>query len=93
MTDRKMIEKVAEVAKIRLTNEEIVKFSKDMKEILETFDVLKHVNTDGVKPTFRPIEVKNTMRKDVVKPGLSQKEALSNAKEKEKGYFKGPRAV
>ena len=91
--DRNLLEHVAEVARLKLTEEEIRKFLPQLKEALEFFSQLKNVNTDNVKPSFQPVELKNTMREDEEKNCLSQDEALSLTEHKKEGYFKGPRAV
>ena len=91
--DRKLLEHVAEVARLKLTEDEIKKFLPQLKESLEFFSQLKDVNTDNVKPSFQPVELKNVLREDVEKKCLSQDEALSLAEHKKDGYFKGPRVV
>ena len=93
MPDKKTVKKVAEIARLNLSEEELDKLSKDLDSILKAFKFMQNVDTKKVKPTFQPIEVKNVLREDKVKPGLSQKKALSNTKLKEKGFFKGPKAV
>ncbi len=91
--DRELIEHVAEVARLRLTDAEIKKFLPQLKEVLEAFSKIAKVNTDDVKPSFQPVELKDMVREDRVEPSLTQEEALSNTKHKKDGYFKGPRAV
>jgi len=91
--DRKLLEHVAEVARIKLSEEEINKFLPQLKETLEFFSKLKEINTDNVKPSFQPVELKNAMREDKEGQCLSQEDALSLTEHKKDGYFKGPRAV
>ena len=91
--DRKLLEHVAEVARIKLNEEEIKKFLPQLEEALEFFSKLKEVDTDNVKPSFQPVEIKNAMREDIEKESLSQDNALSLAEHKKNGYFKGPRAM
>ena len=91
--DRKLLEHVAEVARLKLTEEEIKKFLPQLKEALEFFSQLQEVNTDGVKPSFQPVEIKNVMREDYEKQCLGQDEALSLTEHKKDGYFKGPRVI
>ena len=93
MVDKKTIERVARLARINLTEKEIEKFSRDLKSVLDAFKDLEKIGTNGVKPTFQPVPVKNVKRPDKVKPGFTQKQALMNTKNKERGYFKGPRVV
>ena len=91
--DRKLLEHVAEVARVKLNEEEIKKFLPQLKEILEFFSKLKEIDTDNVKPSFQPVELKNIMREDKEEHCLSQDDALSLTEHKKGGYFKGPRAV
>ena len=91
--DRKLLEHVAEIARLKLTEEEIKKFLPQLKEVLEFFSQLQEVSTDNVKPSFQPVELKNVMREDKEKACLSQDDALSLTEHKKDGYFKGPRAV
>ena len=91
--DRKLLEHVAEVARLKLTEEEIKKFLPQLKEALEFFSKLQEVNTENVKPSFQPVELKNVMREDTEKECLPQDEALSLTEHKKDGYFKGPRAI
>ena len=91
--DKKLIQHVAELARLKLTEKEIDKFSKQLKEVLEAFSKLDEVNTKDVKELIQPIELKNVMREDVVEESLSQEKALSQTELKKDGYFKGPKAV
>jgi aspartyl-tRNA(Asn)/glutamyl-tRNA(Gln) amidotransferase subunit C len=93
MTDKEVVRKVAQVARLDLTESEIERYSKDLEDILKAFKTLDKVDTKNVKPTFQPVEIRNVLRKDVVEPGLTQEEALANAKQKEQGFFKGPKVV
>lgn len=88
-----IVDKVAKVARLSLTNAEKAKFEKDMKDILAAFSSLDRAKTDGVEPAFQPIETKDALRDDVVEECLSQEDALSNTEHKENGFFKGPKVV
>ena len=91
--DKALIEHIADLARLKLTDAEIKKFLPELKEILDAFSKLDNVNTSNTKASFQPVELKNMMREDKVRKCLSQEKALSNAKEKKDDYFKGPMAV
>ncbi len=93
MVDKKIVERVAKIARINLSEKELEKFSKELEDVLNAFKDLQKVDTKNIKPSFQPIEVKNVTRKDKIEKSLTQKEALANTKNKERGYFKGPRVV
>lgn len=93
MTDEKTIKKVAEIARLELSEREVKEFSADMKTILGAFRELEKIKTSA-EPAFQPIELKDVLKEDRLENCLDQKTALSNAgKNKEGGYFKGPKAV
>ncbi len=93
MVMEKRIERLARLARVELTKEEEAGFEKDMESILSAFRDVEKVNTKGVKPTFQPVPVKNILREDKAEPSLTQEQALANTKNKEKGFFKGPRVA
>jgi aspartyl-tRNA(Asn)/glutamyl-tRNA(Gln) amidotransferase subunit C len=93
MPDRKTVEKVAEIARLSLSDKELDEMAKDLESILSAFRELEKADTGNAKPSFQPIEMKNVLREDRVEKSISQAEALKNAKQKEKGFFKGPRAI
>ena len=92
-SDFRLVRKVAKIARLDLSEKEVYKFSKDFKDILGYFSQLDKVSTIKVEPTFQPLPIKDVLRNDRVERCLSRKEALSNTKNKEGGYFKGPRSV
>ncbi len=83
---------VAKMARIELAESELRQIEKDLHSILEAFGELDKVKTD-CEPSFQPIPLRNVMRDDKIEESLSQEEALSQAEHKEKGFFKGPRAI
>ena len=93
MIDKETVEHVAKASRIKLTDEEVEKFSKELGDVLNSFALLKEVDTSDVKPSFQPNEIKNVIREDVPEYSLSQDDALSNAEQKEEKFFKGPRSV
>lgn len=91
--DKELIQKVAKNARLSLTESEIKEFLPQLKEILDSFSEIDKAPTKNVKPSFQPLEIKNVYREDKVEPSLTQEEALANTQHKEKGFFKGPRAI
>jgi len=91
--DKELIKKVADNARLNLTESEINEFLPQLKEVLSNFEIIIKAPTKYVEPSFQPIEIKNITREDKVEPSLSQEEALKNSKHKQNGYFKGPKAI
>ena len=91
--NKELIEHVAEVARLKLTDKEIEKFSKELKEIIEAFSTIDKIDTKGIEPSLQPIELRNVLREDKKEECLSQEDSLSLSDNKKEVYFKGPKAV
>jgi aspartyl-tRNA(Asn)/glutamyl-tRNA(Gln) amidotransferase subunit C len=89
----KDVEHIALLAHINLSKEEKKIFTEQLNQILDYFGKIDEVDTEGVKPTFNVVEQTNVFREDTPKPSLKSESALSNAPEKEKGYFKTKKIV
>ncbi len=84
----KEVQHVGKLANLRLTTEEIKKFQEQLSEILAYVEILNQVEISGVAPTSQVADLENVWRKDQTRECLSQEEALSGAKNQEKGLFK-----
>lgn len=93
MITKEQVVHVSKLARINLSEHETEKFEKDLTAILEAFKTLDSVDTEGVKPSFHPIDVRNGMREDVESRVCATEELLESSKEKEDNYIKGPRVV
>jgi len=92
MVSEDEVQKVAENARINLSEGEASKFSEEFENILGMFETLDKVDTEDVEPSFHPVEVESTTRKDEVEETISKEEAFQNTENEEEGYFKGPSA-
>ena len=91
--NKELIEHVADVARIKLTEKEIEKFSKELKEVIEAFSSIDKVDTKGIETSLQAVELKNMLRDDKEEKSFTQEEVLSLTEHKKNGYFKGPKAV
>lgn len=87
---QKQIEHIAELAKVRLTEEELDLMAQQLSTILDHFQALAEVDTRGVPPTVYPFPLQNVLRPDEITPPLDQKDVLGIAPELEKDYIKVP---
>lgn len=79
---------IARLARIAVTPSDVERFTAQLSGILDHFDTLSRVDTEGVEPTAHPLPLANVMREDLVAPSLPQEEALANAPLSEDGYFR-----
>jgi aspartyl-tRNA(Asn)/glutamyl-tRNA(Gln) amidotransferase subunit C len=85
---------VADLANLRLTEEELPKLRADLDEILTHIDKLNELDTSGVEPMAQVLYQAgegSTLREDESRPGIGQKAALMNAPKAGAGYFKVPK--
>jgi aspartyl-tRNA(Asn)/glutamyl-tRNA(Gln) amidotransferase subunit C len=71
-----------------LSEEEVEKFSLQLSNILENFEILKEVDTTNVPAASHTIPLQNVFRKDDVSESYPQAEILSNAPRQEGNCFK-----
>ncbi len=87
------VQKVAKVARLKLTDEELEKFTPQLNDILDTFSKIDEVDTKDVQMSIQPVAVRNALREDIPKESLPIDLALKNAHHKKDSYFKGPKAI
>jgi aspartyl-tRNA(Asn)/glutamyl-tRNA(Gln) amidotransferase subunit C len=79
---------IARLARVALTEAEITRMSEQLSNLLEHFEVLQQVDTEGVPPTAQSVELRSVMRDDVIAPSLSQEDVLANAPRREDDCFR-----
>lgn len=87
------VDHVALLSRLRLTDAEKSRFAEDLNVILEQFEILQQLNTEGVPPTARAMVLKNVFREDRVRPSLPRAEVLREAPEARDEFFVVPRVV
>ncbi len=90
---KKDVEKIAELAKLKFTDEELENFTPQMNEILSYMDKLNELDTENVKPLSHPVEQTNVFREDELKTSISTEDALKNAPAKDDHHFKVPKVI
>jgi aspartyl-tRNA(Asn)/glutamyl-tRNA(Gln) amidotransferase subunit C len=85
---RQDIEKVALLARLQLTDDELSRMTVELAQIVGYVDQLGEVDTEGIEPMAHAIETANVFRDDVVTASLPRDEALANAPHRdERGYL------
>jgi aspartyl-tRNA(Asn)/glutamyl-tRNA(Gln) amidotransferase subunit C len=90
---KKDVEKIAELARLKFTDEELENFTPQMNEILSYMDKLNELGTENVKPLSHPVEQTNVFREDELKSSISTEDALKNAPDKNEQHFKVPKVI
>ena len=79
---------IATLARVGMTDDDIQTMRDEMSHILENFDVLDQVDTDGVEPTGHSVDLNTVMRDDTSKESISREDVLTNAPSVEDGLIR-----
>jgi aspartyl-tRNA(Asn)/glutamyl-tRNA(Gln) amidotransferase subunit C len=96
MIAKKDLEHIAWLSRLELSEEDTEKYTPKLNSVLDYFEEIDKVDTEGVEPTYHVLPVSNVFRDDeagVPTGSLSQEEVLSNAPKKQDGFFKAPRMM
>ena len=92
--DEKITIKIASLAKLELTDQEIKEYSKDLTNILKWMEELKEVDVSNVQPVTSVTKNELYEREDnTYKNKVDQEEILLNAPEKVGEYFTVPKVI
>lgn len=87
------VARVAALARIALTEEEVERFAQELGVIADSVAKVSEVATPDVPATSHPIALQNVMRADVVGPTLDRDEVLAAAPAHEDGQFLVPQIL
>ena len=87
------VRKVAQLARLQLPEEKISTYTAQLERILDYVAQLESVDTEGVPPTTRAVEVVNVTRPDQVNPSPDRDQLLNLAPQRQGDFFRVPRIL
>ncbi len=87
------VRKVAQLARLELPEDQISTFTAQLEKILGYVAKLEQVDTEGVPPTTRAVEVVNVTRNDGVTPTPVREKLLDLAPQREGDFFRVPKIL
>ena len=87
------VRKVAHLARLDLAEATIATYTSQLERILDYVAHLEQVDTEGVPPTTRAVEVVNVTREDTVNPTPVREELLNLAPEREGDFLRVPKIM
>ncbi len=90
MIDRDQVLHVARLARLRLTDEDVERMSRELSGILGHVEAIAALDLDDVEPTTHVVRLENVTRDDVPLPSLPHEAALASAPEQAAGSFRVP---
>ena len=86
---KELVENLAKYARLLLTPEETTKYAQQLSVILDAFRELDQVDTNGIDPSYHPIELEDALREDESKKW--RWDPLSNVLGKKEQHIRGPK--
>ena len=94
LIDEKITRKIANLAKIDLSEQEVKEYSKDLNNILKWMEELKEVDVANIKPVTSVTDNKLYERDDTVSYNtVEQEKVLLNAPDKVGEFFTVPKVI
>jgi aspartyl-tRNA(Asn)/glutamyl-tRNA(Gln) amidotransferase subunit C len=87
------IARVANLARLALSDDELEVFGAQLGDILEHAERVQALPTEGVPPTSHPLPMVNAFREDAVGECLDPESFLSEAPDVADGQFRVPRIL
>ena len=87
------VRKVAQLARLELPDDKIATYTSQLERILDYVDHLQAVDTEGVPPTTRAVEVVNVTREDRVEATPVREDLLNEAPQREGDFFRVPKIL
>jgi aspartyl-tRNA(Asn)/glutamyl-tRNA(Gln) amidotransferase subunit C len=84
---------VAKLARMKLSEEQIISLSSQLDSILKYIEKLNKVDTKDIQPTSHVLAIKNVYRQDKITASLGVEDALLNAPSKKSNLFKVPKII
>ncbi|MFO0903304.1 MAG: Asp-tRNA(Asn)/Glu-tRNA(Gln) amidotransferase subunit GatC [Pirellulales bacterium] len=84
------VEKVALLARLRLSDSELDRLTSELGQIVQFVEQLRELDTTGVAPLAHALEIVNVFADDEVRPSLDRDLALSNAPKRDEECYRVP---
>ncbi len=95
MLSKQDIKHIAKLARLELTDAEIIKYGSQLSDVLSYVEQLREVNVDGVEPTAQVTGLEDILREDVIEDWdkIEREDSLRQAPELEDGQIKVKRVL
>lgn len=89
----KDVEKIASLARLEMGEAEAASYGAQLSNILNYIEKLNELDTSEVRPTSNVVGLNNVTRSDKAARSLEQTEALFNAPDPSKGFYRVPKII
>jgi aspartyl-tRNA(Asn)/glutamyl-tRNA(Gln) amidotransferase subunit C len=82
------VKHIATLARVGLTDDEISRLQSQLSDILDYFQRLQEVDTEGLPPTAHTLSLHNVLRDDEPQPSFDKEDILANAPQRQDDLFR-----
>jgi aspartyl-tRNA(Asn)/glutamyl-tRNA(Gln) amidotransferase subunit C len=87
------VRNIAHLARIKVSDEDVVEFRKNLTNILELVNQLNAVDTQNIQPMAHPLEISQRVRPDVISEQINRERLQQLALSTEAGYYLVPQVI
>jgi aspartyl/glutamyl-tRNA(Asn/Gln) amidotransferase C subunit len=91
--DAKEVREIAQLARLRLSDEEVARMAVELDAILGHIEELRQLDTTSVEPMTHAVPFDCPLRPDVIGEMLPIEAAMANAPSRDDRFFQVPRIV
>ena len=91
--DAETLKKMAHLSRLELSDAETNQLGKDLGKVLNFFNQIAEVNTNGVEPMVTPVEIESYLREDEKNNEIKTEDIMANAPSRAGNLFKVPPVV
>jgi aspartyl-tRNA(Asn)/glutamyl-tRNA(Gln) amidotransferase subunit C len=90
---REEVQHIAQLARVGVSDADVERFQKQLSVILDHFEALRAVDTEGVPPTAHTLPLSNVEREDAARPSCPKETVLANAPQVHDGFLRVRRVL
>jgi aspartyl-tRNA(Asn)/glutamyl-tRNA(Gln) amidotransferase subunit C len=88
MINEKEVERIAELGYLKMSKEEIKKYTQELSRIMDFFKILQKIDTKNVEPLLGSSELEDVIREDNSRISSKNQKIVGGAPQKKDSYIK-----
>lgn len=85
---REQVQHIARLARLGVSDDDADRLRDQLSVILDYFERLRQVDTEGIPPTAHTLSLHNVLRDDISQPSYPPDAVLANAPVRESDHFR-----
>lgn len=90
---REEVQHIAQLARVGVSDDDVARFQQQLSVILDHFEALRALDTEGVPPTAHTLPLSNVEREDAARPSFPTEAVLANAPQVHQNFLRVRRVL